>query len=187
MRKKALSVLAFGVVFCSAALSSAPNVLGLGFSKGMVGGDSAYTFDLTSPYFQLWENAYLALRLSGDMMAKEGVLAGSDTDSIAWPGYFTARVGLVLATVPNGFMRLYSGGGVAAIFPTGTLASSVNPALGFYVVTGGEFFLDTEKHATVFFEIGTETTFGRPSADKMQNAPILGNGPLVTAGVRFYF
>ena len=182
MRMNAVLVCLFG-----AAVTAASFGQGLGFSKGMMAGDSSYTLDITSPYLHAWGSQYVAARLSGDVMAKEGVLSGEDTDSIVWPAYFTGRLGIALATLPRDSLRLYAGAGGMALFPTGTIASSLGPSLGFYVDTGVEFFLDDGKHATMFLEVGTAATLGKPAAAKMRQAPILGNGPVALAGARYYF
>jgi hypothetical protein len=190
MRKKIVAVLAVALVVSSGAFSqsvSFPNAFGLGLSTGMRGGDFTFAADLTSPYLLIRENVYVGFRLSGDMLAKEGIPGGSTTNSIEWPRYFTTGLGVILARVPNSYMRLYVEVGGAVVFPTTSVASSTNPIVGIYGAFGGEFFLDDTKHGTLFWEVGDDGTFGSAGADKLQGAPLLGAGPSITAGIRYYF
>jgi len=191
MRKKSLTVLMFGSLVCVGAFSQniqLPNTLGIGLSLGgMGGGDWAYSLDLTGPYLHLWGNGYLALRLAGDLMAKEGILVGSTTDTLTWPAYFGTRLGIVLARVPNNYLRLYAEGGANSIFLTSNIASSLNPSIGLYVHVGSEFFVDESRHTALFLEVGDGGTFGNPSADKLEGSPVVGNGFSVMAGFRGYF
>jgi hypothetical protein len=77
--------------------------------------------------------------------------------------------------------------GADAIFPTSTLATSLNPSVGIYVNIGSEFFLDQTRHSALFFEVGDGGTFGSAAADKLQGAPLIGSGFSVMAGFRYYF
>jgi hypothetical protein len=86
MRKIGVMVLMFGIVLGAGAFAQnvdIPNTFGIGLSVGgMGGGDFASCVDLTSPYLHLWGNEYIAFRLAGDMMAKEGVPIGSTTNTL---------------------------------------------------------------------------------------------------------
>ena len=126
-----------------------------------------------------------AFRAAGDLLSKEGIPLRGTVDT--WNSYYAARLGLVIARVPNDFMRLYGELGGLAIFPTTDVASSTTPSYGMYVNFGGEFFLEKSKHASLFLEIGDEFTFSDIGADKFQGSPTMGTGPSASAGVRYHF
>jgi hypothetical protein len=123
------------------------------------------------------------VRASGDVLFKEGVLVGGTVDTRK--PYLTARFGSVEAIIPNNLMRLYAEVGVLAVFPNNNIASSTDPSFGAYGHFGGEIFITSAKHVSIFCEIGDELTFDAAGADKFQGSPTLATGPSVASGVRF--
>jgi hypothetical protein len=184
--KKLLTVLAFGLIFSVVVFSQndpIPNGLGLGYSIGERGGDWAVGINATSPYVQITKTFFWTVRASGDVLLKEGVPVGDNVETRK--PYFTARLGSVEAIVPNNFMRLYAEVGGLGVFPNSNVASSTNPSFGAYGHFGGEVFITSAKHASIFCEIGDELTFNAAGADKFQGSPTLATGPSVASGVRF--
>jgi len=191
MKKTIFSVLMLIFIVCTIAFSQdnpTPNLLGLGVSIGQRGnGSESISADLTSPYLHFAQNEYFALRIATDLLATEGIPVGGTTYTWQRPSYYAARLGIVMGQLPNDYIRLYRELGGLMVIPTGDVASTIIPGWGLYVEFGVEFIFNQKKQNCLFAEIGDEVTLINATADKLQGAPSMGNGPTVTAGWRYYF
>ena len=162
-----------------------------GFSLGQRAGDVAESIILTSPYmhsiFSQNPCSRFAIRLSGDLRIKKDILTGETIESLQL--YYATRLGLVGIVDFEKRLRFYDEIGLVSVIPTTEMASSQNPRFGLYGYLGSEFLMGKNlltRNTSLFMEIGLEGLYSEHRFDKLTNRPLMGWGPTVSAGVRFY-
>jgi hypothetical protein len=171
--------------------TAGPKGFSYGFGMGQQTSDVSISLNITSPYFHFNKKpnprSWCAIRVSGDYRIKSATPIGGTADSVM--SYFDARIGFVKAEEVSKLIRMYEEFGCISIFPTTKLASSTVPRFGLYGYLGGEVFVGKNlmtKSTSIFMEIGVESTFTEHRFDKITNRPLIGMGPTMRAGGRFY-
>jgi hypothetical protein len=134
--------------------------------------------NFTSPYFM---HGHAAVRLSMSQNFYRGILAGQSNQSTM--RYTTLKLGLIGAgAMVNSLIRLYGGGGLVALLPSGDLSS--NNVLAGYGGFGFEFFFGPPNPASFYIELGG---MAGGTAEKVTASPAYAGGFTVAAGTRYYF
>ena len=171
------STLALFCIFCVTAFGQDDPLnkgVGFGFQLNQYQKDFGAGLNITSPYMA---DGKFAVRLRGNVMFHEHLKDAETT----WTPYSHGSLGFVSVVGYVGNVRLYSEGGVIALFPSNEF-SSESTNFGGYGLFGFEFFFNNKGN--YFIEIGGVGTGAK--ADKLPTQPIFSNGLVIGTGFRFH-
>lgn len=147
--------------------------LGFGMQINQYQKDFGVGLQLTSPFFA---NQKVAFRIRGNFMFHEHLMS----EEYTWTPYGNTTIGVVvMALNKHPHLRLYSEGGMIALFPNADFSAETFQTGG-YGLFGFEFL--AHPNWGYFFEAGGVGTGAK--ADRLPSSPIYSNGFILSVGMR---